>query len=63
MDKPHHPVVIQPWKIRQTQQSERNVPQVKMGKERGRLASKAPKILTSKKTRAQASKKKSEIGL
>ena len=31
MDKPHHPIVIQPWKIRQTQRTERNV-QVKMGK-------------------------------
>ncbi len=57
MDKPHHPIVIQPWKIRQTQRTERNV-QVEMGKEHGRLVSKAPKILTSKKTREQGSKKK-----
>ncbi len=62
MDKPHHPIVIQPWKIRRTQRTERNV-QVKMGKEHAQLVSKAPKIVTSKKNREQGSKKKSEIGL
>ncbi len=62
MDKPHHPIVIQPWKIRQTQRTKGNVPRVKMGKEHGRLVPKAPKILTSKKTGKQGSKKKSEIG-
>ncbi len=62
MDKPRHPIVIQPWKIRQTQRTKQNVPQVEMGKERRRLVSRVPKILTSKKTREQGSTKKSEIG-
>ncbi len=61
MDKPHHPIVIQPWKIRRTERTERNV-QVKMGTEHGQLVSKVPKIVTSKKNREQGSKKKSEIG-
>ncbi len=47
MDKPRHPIVIQPWKIQQTQRTKRNVLQAKLEKERGRLALKAPKILTS----------------
>jgi hypothetical protein len=57
MDKPRHPLVIQPWKIQQTQRAKRNVPPVKTGRERGRLESKGPKILTSKKTRKQGSKR------
>ncbi len=59
MDKPHHPIVIQPWKIRQTQRTKRNVAQVKVGKERGRLVSKAPNVFTSRKTANRGSKKKS----
>lgn len=55
MDKPRHPLVIQPWKIQQ--RAKRNVPPVKAGKERGRLDSKGPKMLTSKKIREQGSKK------
>jgi len=57
MGKPCHPLVIQPWKIQQTQRAKRNVPPVKTGKERERLDSKGPKILTSKKIREQGSKK------
>jgi hypothetical protein len=57
MDKPCHPLVIQPWKIQQSQRAKRKAAPVKTGKERGRLNSKAPQILTSKKTREQDSKK------
>lgn len=56
MDKPRHPLVIQPWKIQQSQQAKRKATPVKTGKERG-LNSKAPQILTAKKTRKQDSKK------
>ena len=55
MDKPRHPLVIQPWKIQQSQQAKRKATPVKTGKERG-LNSKAPQILTAKKTREQDSK-------
>ena len=61
MDKRHHPIVIQPWKIPQTQRTKRDVPQVNMGKEHGRLAPKAPNTVTLKKAREQDSKKKSQI--
>ncbi len=59
MDKPDHPIVIQPWKIRQIQRTKRDVAQIKVGKERGRLVSKAPNILTSRKSANRGSKKKS----
>jgi len=55
MDKPRHPLVIQPWKIQQSQRAKRKAAPVKTGKERG-LNSKA-QILTSKKTREQDSEK------
>jgi hypothetical protein len=57
MDKPRHPLVTRPWKIQQTQRTKCNLPPVKTGKEHGRVDSKAPKILSSKKTREQGSKK------
>jgi len=56
MDKPSHPLVVQPWKIQQSQQAKRKATPVQTGKERG-LNSKAPQILTAKKTREQDSKK------
>ena len=56
MDKPRHPIVIQPWKIQQSQRAKRRATQVKTGKERGPNP-KAPQILASKKTREQDSKK------
>ena len=57
MDKPRHPFVSRPWKIQQTQRTKRNLPPIKAGKEHGRIDSKPPKILYSKKTREQGSKK------
>jgi hypothetical protein len=56
MDKPRHPLVIQPWKIQQSQRTKWNAPSVKTGRECGRLGSKRPKTLTSKKTREEGSK-------
>jgi hypothetical protein len=56
MDKPRHPLVVQPWKIHQSQQAKRKPTPVKTGKERG-LNSKAPQILAAKKTREQDSEK------
>ena len=56
MDKPRHPLVIQPWKIQQSQRAKRKATPVKTGKERA-LNSKAPQILTSKKTRERGSEK------
>ena len=57
MDKPRHPLVTCPWKIQQTQRTKCNLPPIKTGKEHGRVDSKPPKILYSKKTREQGSKK------
>ena len=57
MDKPRHPLVTRPWKIPQTQRTKCNLPPIKTGKEHGRVDSKPPKILYSKKTREQGSKK------
>jgi hypothetical protein len=57
MDKPRHPLVIQAWKIQQSQRAKWNAPSVKAGKERGRLVSERPKTLAPKKTRAKGSKK------
>jgi hypothetical protein len=57
MDKPRHPLVTRPWKIQQTQRAKCNLPLVKTGKEHGRIDSKPPKILNSKKTCEQGSKK------
>jgi hypothetical protein len=57
MDKPRHPPVTRPWKIQQTQRTKCNLPPIKTGKGHGRVDSKPPKILYSKKTREQGSKK------
>ena len=59
MDKPRHPLVTRPWKIQQTQRTNCNLPPIKTGKEHRRVDfdSKPPKILYSKKTREQGSKK------
>ncbi len=57
MDKPCHPFVIRPWKIRQVQRAKWNAPPVKTGKKHGPLDSKGPKIVSSKKTRGQGSRK------
>jgi len=39
MDKPRHPLVTRPWKIRQTQPTNCNLPPIKTGKERRRVDS------------------------
>jgi len=39
MDKPSHPLVTRPWKIRQTQPTNCNLPPIKTGKERRRVDS------------------------
>ena len=57
-----HPLVTRPWKIQQTQRTKCNLPPIKTGKEHWRVDSirfdsKPPKILYSKKTREQGSKK------
>jgi hypothetical protein len=57
MDKPRHPLVVQPWKIQQSQRAKWSAPPVKTGKERGRLGSKKLKNPTPKKTRGEGSKK------
>jgi hypothetical protein len=56
MDKPRNPLVTRPWKIQQTQRTKYKLP-IKTGKEHGRVDSKPLKILYSKKTREQGSKK------
>ncbi len=43
MDKPCHPFVIRPWKIRQVQPAKWNAPPVKTGKKHRPLDSKGPK--------------------
>ena len=61
MDKPRHPLVVQPWKIQQSQRGKWNAPPVKTGKERGRLGSEKLKTPTPKKTRGEGSRRRSEI--
>jgi hypothetical protein len=51
MDKPRHPLVIQPWKTQQSKPSPRNVQAVKAGKEPRPRDTRASRIPTSKKTR------------
>jgi len=55
MDKPRHPLVTRRGKS--SRRTKCNLPPIKTGKEHGRVDSKPPKILYSKKTREQGSKK------
>jgi hypothetical protein len=59
MDKPRHPLVTRPWKIRAdpTNQLQPTADQNRKRAPRCRFDSKPPKILYSKKTREQGSKK------
>ena len=61
MDKPRHPLVTRPWKIQQTQRTKYKLPPIKTGKEHGRVDSKPPKILYSKKPASRVPRRRFEI--
>lgn len=57
MDKSRHPIVVRPWKTRQSQPMKENLPPAKADKERRVRDSKWSRVLTLKKIREQGSGK------